>query len=83
MQLEPETPRTEVWRALYGAASFKGDCGKITIAVNEDIDADNADAILWAIGYRLNPAEDVEILKHRGQGHGRGASTKARRTRRF
>ena len=68
--LEPETPRTEVWRALYGAASFKGDCGKITIAVNEDIDADNADAILWAMGYRLNPAEDVEVLRHRGQGHG-------------
>ena len=68
--LDPETPRTEVWRALYGAASFKGDCGKITIAVNEDIDADNADAILWAMGYRLNPAEDVEVLHHRGQGHG-------------
>ncbi len=68
--VDPETPRTEVWRALYGAASFKGDCGKITIAVNEDIDADNADAILWAMGYRLNPAEDVEVLRHRGQGHG-------------
>ena len=68
--LDPETPRTEVWRALYGAASFKGDCGKITIAVNEDIDADNADAILWAMAYRLNPAEDVEVLHHRGQGHG-------------
>jgi UbiD family decarboxylase len=68
--LEPETPRTEVWRALYGAASFKGDCGKITIAVNEDIDADNADAILWAMAYRLNPTEDVEVLRHRGQGHG-------------
>ena len=68
--LDPETPRTEVWRALYGAASFKGDCGKITIAVNEDIDPDNADSILWAMGYRLNPTEDVEVLKHRGQGHG-------------
>lgn len=68
--LDPETPRTEVWRALYGAAAFKGDCGKITIAVNEDIDPDNADAILWAMGYRLNPKEDVAILDHRGQGHG-------------
>ena len=68
--MDPGTPRTEVWRALYGAASFKGDCGKITIAVNEDIDPDNADSILWAMGYRLNPAEDVEVLRHRGQGHG-------------
>ncbi len=70
ISVDPETPRTEVWRALYGAASFKGDCGKITIAVNEDIDADNADAVLWAMAYRLNPAEDVEVLPHRGQGHG-------------
>jgi UbiD family decarboxylase len=64
------TPPTEVWRALQGAASFKGDCGKICIAVNEDIDPDNADAILWAMAYRMNPVEDVETLRHRGQGHG-------------
>ncbi len=64
------TPKTEVWRALYGAASFKGDCSKITIAVNDDIDPDNADAILWALAYRHSPAEDVVILPHRGMGHG-------------
>ncbi len=64
------TPKTEIWRALYGAASFKGDCSKITIAVNEDISPDNADAILWALAYRHNPVEDVEILAHRSQGHG-------------
>jgi UbiD family decarboxylase len=64
------TPRTEIWRALHGAAFFKGDMGKITIAVNEDIDPDNADAILWAMAYRMNPAEDVITVKHRGQGHG-------------
>jgi 4-hydroxy-3-polyprenylbenzoate decarboxylase len=68
--VERATPRTEVWRALVGAASFKGDCGKICIAVNDDIDPDNADAILWAMAYRANPAEDVETLRHRGQGHG-------------
>ena len=68
--LERGTPRTEVWRALYGAASFKGDCSKITIAVNDDIDPDNADAILWALAYRHSPAEDVVILPHRGMGHG-------------
>jgi 4-hydroxy-3-polyprenylbenzoate decarboxylase len=64
------TPRTEIWRALQGAAFFKGDMGKICIAVNEDIDPDNADAILWAMAYRMNPVEDVETLGHRGQGHG-------------
>jgi UbiD family decarboxylase len=63
-------PRTEVWRALYGAANFKGDTGKICIAVNEDIDPDNADAILWAMAYRMNPVEDMQTLPHRSQGHG-------------
>jgi len=68
--LEKGTPRTEVWRALQGAAFFKGDCGKICIAVNEDIDVDNADALLWAMAYRMNPVEDVQLVPHRGQGHG-------------
>lgn len=65
-----DAPRTEVWRALYGASSFKGDCGKITIAVNDDIDPDNADALLWAIAYRHDPSVDLVVLPHRGQGHG-------------
>lgn len=64
------TPKTEIWRALYGSAFFKGDCGKICIAVNEDIDPDNADALLWAMAYRMNPVADVRTLDHRGQGHG-------------
>ena len=59
-----------MWRALYGAAFFKGDCGKITIAVNDDIEPDNADALLWALAYRANPIEDIQIVPHRGQGHG-------------
>ena len=64
------TPTTEIWRALFGAAFFKGDCGKICIAVNEDIDPDNADALFWAMAYRMNPVKDVQTLAHRGQGHG-------------
>jgi len=68
--LEKGTPKTEIWRALYGIAYFKGDCSKICIAVNEDIDPNNADAILWAMAYRSNPVEDVQTLAHRGQGHG-------------
>jgi UbiD family decarboxylase len=67
---EKGTPRTEIWRALYGATSFRSDTGKICIAVTEDIQPDNADALLWALSYRTNPVEDIEILRHRGQGHG-------------
>jgi 4-hydroxy-3-polyprenylbenzoate decarboxylase len=67
---EKGMPRTEVWRALRGAAFFKGDMGKITIAVTDDIDPDNGDALLWSMAYRMNPVEDVQTLPHRGQGHG-------------
>jgi 4-hydroxy-3-polyprenylbenzoate decarboxylase len=68
--VERKMPRTEIWRALYGSAFFKGDCGKICIAINDDIDPDNADALLWAMAYRMNPVKDVQTLEHRGQGHG-------------
>jgi 4-hydroxy-3-polyprenylbenzoate decarboxylase len=68
--LEKGAPRTEVWRALHGAAFLRADTGKITIAVNEDIDPDNADAIFWAMAFRMNPVEDVHAVPHRSQGHG-------------
>jgi len=68
--VEKGTPRTEVWRALYGVTSFKADCGKICIAIDEDIDPDNSDAILWALAFRMNPAHDLQVLPHRSQGHG-------------
>ncbi|HYC45064.1 MAG TPA: UbiD family decarboxylase [Burkholderiales bacterium] len=68
--VEKGTPKTEIWRALHGAAFFKGDCGKICIAVNDDIDPDNPDALLWAMAYRMNPVQDVLAVPHRGQGHG-------------
>ena len=63
-------PTTEVWRALYGAAVLHRAAGKYIIAVNSDIDPDNADAILWAMSYRANPMLDLHILPHRDQGHG-------------
>jgi UbiD family decarboxylase len=68
--VEKGLARTEVWRALNGAAFFKGDCGKICVAVNDDIHSDNSDALFWAIAYRSNPVEDVQLVPHRGQGHG-------------
>ena len=68
--LDKGTPHTEVWRALYGAASFKADCGKICIALDDDIDPDNSDAILWALAFRMNPATDLQVLPYRSPGHG-------------
>ena len=64
------TPRTEVWRALHGAATLRAQCGKIFIALGEDIDPSNTDAVLWSMAYRANLAEDVHIAPHSSGGHG-------------
>jgi 4-hydroxy-3-polyprenylbenzoate decarboxylase len=68
--LEKDIPRTEIWRALYGAIAWNRAAGKYVIAVNDDIDPDDANALLWAMSYRANPALDMQILPHRDQGHG-------------
>ena len=68
--VERNIPTSEIWRALYGAASLLRSGGKLVIAVNEDIDPDNADALLWAMSYRANFALDLQTLKYREQGHG-------------
>jgi UbiD family decarboxylase len=62
--------RSEVWRALYGAAVLRADCGKYVIAINDDIDPENGDAVFWAMTYRANILTDVEVLNHRPRGHG-------------
>ena len=59
LQFARGTARTEVWRGLQGAASLRADCGKICIAVSEDIDPANADAIFWSLAYRSDPGVDV------------------------
>jgi len=68
--VEDDASSTEIWRALYGATYFKADCSKICIAVNDDIDVDSPDSILWAMSYRTNPVDDIQTLAHRGMGHG-------------
>jgi UbiD family decarboxylase len=70
LQFAQGTPRSEVWRGLSGAATLLADCGKICIAVSEDIDPANADAIFWSLAYRSNPIEDVHIIPYRSAGHG-------------
>ena len=70
LHIEKNTPRTEVWRAMYGLVSQHRAIGKYVIALNDDIDPENLDAVWWALSYRCNPAIDMEVLKHRDQGHG-------------
>src|SRR5271170_5402641 len=70
VQFASGVPRTEIWRALQGAASLQADIGKYVIAVSEDIDPDNPDAVFWSLAYRANPVKDVLIIPYRSEGHG-------------
>ena len=70
LQFANGVPRTEVWRGLRGAASKQADCGKIVIALSEDVDPTNTDAVIWSLAYRSNPVEDVQVEPYRSAGHG-------------
>jgi UbiD family decarboxylase len=65
LQFAAGTPRSEVWRGLSGASTLMANCGKVVIAVSEDIDARSTDAVLWSLAYRANPIEDVHIVPYR------------------
>jgi UbiD family decarboxylase len=69
LQFERNAPQSEVWRGLHGAATLQAQCGKIVIAVSDDIDARNADAVLWSLAYRATMVDDVLVSPHRSGGH--------------
>jgi UbiD family decarboxylase len=70
VQFARGTPKTEVWRGMQGAASLQAQCGKLVIAVSEDIDPENADAIFWSLAYRSDFNKDVLVTPYRSSGHG-------------
>jgi 4-hydroxy-3-polyprenylbenzoate decarboxylase len=70
IQFEQGAPETEVWRALHGASALHRFAGKWIIAVDRDIDPENADALFWAMSYRCQPQHDLQMLPHKDPGHG-------------
>jgi UbiD family decarboxylase len=70
IQFERGAPQTEVWRALHGASALHRFAGKWIIAVDQDIDLENADALFWAMSYRCQPQHDLKLLPHKDPGHG-------------
>jgi UbiD family decarboxylase len=66
LQFADGTARTEVWRGLHGAATLQSNCGKIVVAVSEDIDPESMDAVLWSLAYRTDPVADMHIVPNRG-----------------
>ena len=43
---------------------------KWIVAVDEDIDPENADALFWAMSYRCQPQHDLRVVEHKDPGHG-------------
>ena len=70
IQFERGAPETEIWRALDGASTLHRFAGKWIIAVDEDIDPHNADALFWAMSYRCQPQHDLLVVPHKHPGHG-------------
>ena len=50
-----------------GISAYQAAVGKYCIAINDDIDPDNADAIFWAMSYRANPINDIQIIDYRAR----------------
>jgi 4-hydroxy-3-polyprenylbenzoate decarboxylase len=70
LQFARSAPKAEIWRGMQAAATLQAQCGKIVIAVSEDINPENADAIFWSLAYRANFDEDLHITPYRSSGHG-------------
>ena len=70
IQFAKGTPRTEIWRALSGTLALQSAVGKFVVAVDEDIEPTSPDSVWWAMSYRCNPSEDVQIVPNRERGHG-------------
>jgi 4-hydroxy-3-polyprenylbenzoate decarboxylase len=70
LQFANGTAKSEIWRGLQGASTRLADSGKVVVAVSEDVDPNNADAVFWSMAYRCNPIEDVHIIPYRSTGHG-------------
>jgi 4-hydroxy-3-polyprenylbenzoate decarboxylase len=70
IQFARGTPQTEVTRGLAAAASRYRFGGRWIIAVDEDIDPANCDAVFWSMAYRCQPQHDVKLTDLKEAAHG-------------
>jgi UbiD family decarboxylase len=52
----------QAWQALYAASGYEASMGKIIIAVDDDVEAEDLAAVVWALSFRVQPAKDVQII---------------------
>ena len=57
-----------VWQTLYAIAGRNASSGKYVIAVDEDIDINDMESVIWAMSYRSQPDRDTKMLGNRAIG---------------
>ncbi len=53
--------RTQVWKALNGAVALDPRHAKIIIVVDDDIDLRDPNSVIWALSFRMQPAQDIRV----------------------
>ena len=56
------------WQAMYAVAGRNSTVGKMIIAVDEDIDPNDLESVVWALSYRMQPHTDMQTLSNRSVG---------------
>jgi 4-hydroxy-3-polyprenylbenzoate decarboxylase len=55
----------QAWQAMYAAAGYEPSMGKMIIAVDDDIDPEDLESVVWALAFRTQPHRDTKILGNR------------------
>ena len=63
-----KTNPAQPWQALQAAVALDPSHGKILVAVDEDIDPEDADSVNWALSFRMQPHRDLKITTHKFAG---------------
>ncbi len=63
-----KTNPAQPWQALQAAVAFDPSHGKILVAVDEDIDPEDANSVNWALSFRMQPHRDLKITTHKFAG---------------
>ncbi len=57
-----KTHPSQPWQALYSAAGYRSTGLKFIVAVDDDINPHDFDAVVWALCFSMQPHRDIKIL---------------------
>ena len=57
-----KTHPSQPWQALYSAAGYRSTGLKMIIAVDDDVNPHDMDAVVWALCFSMQPHRDLKVL---------------------